>query len=179
MGNGIRDDLNYSAYFILPLVGFPAVQNYWVNYLLETYIRHEDFTSRIDRFYILIKHDDKLLSILEESDYYIKNELVNKDKDIRLVTYEIDSKFINDVKMFILGRYSKLSEIAKAKIEKFYVMYNGGNRTKLCTILYPTLDDRRKLKESLETNILPKELSSKPDLIKETFVKSRITPIFK
>ncbi len=134
--------LNWSDAFLLPLTG----------------LRKDDkFDMRSHLFWNEYNINDyKLILTFSCDDYhgmldYCKNNVfpILDKKGYLSESYDIDGKCIfvldmsewaKDIEMFILGRYSKFSKVAKNIIEKFHTKRNGDIPISIKAPLYPNME---------------------------------------
>lgn len=162
---------NKSCIYLLPLLGIPQVH---LSAMLDTYLKYAYAikpTKLTEMFVCLDKNkftdvDSKYLMALPN---YVEQVVT---EDYILYKYSINTFYINDVHVFLKGRYSLLSYSAKTKIIEFWF---GTNARKdvvesqpFYKVLYPSAEDLKKVSNKFDVSSL-QEVSSKPDFLNETF----------
>lgn len=164
--------MNKSRSYILPLVlyDYQKYTKELLDNLINTYIKYED------KNYVLIleiKKDnlsDKFFEYYEYLPNFVKSFDYNENSKIILLTIPSDIK--EDYDKFIEGKYSKISEESKAKIIKFTsIHFPLDLHDTIGKVVYRDPELEKQWIEYLNIVEIPDnvELSSKIDIVKETF----------
>lgn len=118
--------INLSSLFILPSLGNNC-NFFGEEYIINTYLQYNDnVINTIIIEYRFVNDDNftKILKNLTNHKYFIKTK--EKDYFTTLVYFKIPEEHLNDIKLFIQGKYSELSEKLKKKILLFYSLSTNG-----------------------------------------------------
>jgi len=140
-----------SSIYITPLLGLKKEHLLLDTNFINTYIEHYNFKHNLGEYiyliyrYIPIGYYAKFIEILQKQKGCI-NYLKDSDKRFDCFVFKTDEKFINDVKLLLKGKYSKISEEAKKLILNFHNQTNP--ETPLAQILYKGNLRRNELEET-------------------------------
>lgn len=128
-----------SSTYILPLLGLKKEYLLLDINFINAYIEHSNFKHNLGEYiyliyrYIPIPYYAKFIEILQKQKGCL-SYLRDLDKRFDCFVFKTDEKFINDVKLLLKGKYSKISEDAKKLILNFHNQTNP--ETPLAQILY-------------------------------------------
>lgn len=158
-----RDNRNKSIFFVLPFLGQPS---YWYYELINCYLgdtkNKPDFTfNKI--FLNLRNYDKKVLS----ASYF--NQFYQLEDNTYMYVFDIPREFEEDYNKFCNGKYSEISEKAKALICRCSGVKPIINSV-VYKVLYKTADQKKKIEDLIGEELpLSAEVCSKPDLEKEVY----------
>lgn len=154
--------------FLIPTIS----DNYSKDYFL--------LDSFLENAYLYNKEPSEILLTYRYSDNEIYQNFINQveshpnylktiqvNESLEGIVFSIDSKFLNDAKHFVNGKYSKFSNTLKSKIISFYQLPKKG---KMYDILMKTEKRRRELEQLLDVQIDKElELFSIPEIEEELY----------
>jgi hypothetical protein len=152
--NCISYELSKTAQFILPLLGLKVNQLFRDDLLCNAYIGYKDEYGK--HLYLLYRcNDEEKFNILEENLLELNLDLktIHINDDFCLFRLNFPLKFINDIKIIMYGKYSKISQEAKFCIIQFY---KATKNSPIYQILYKT-EERKKIVEEKIGKELPNE----------------------
>jgi hypothetical protein len=166
---------NKSSIFILPLIANNKKKPFFFydSYFYNSYLRMSEYDTYNDGGYIFLKYrffDSDHFYAMERDimalPQYIKT--VQPDKDFTIYIFKIPEQFKKDVKLFMLGRYSRVSTTAKARIILFHEVRTTD---KIGQILYKDKELRKRIEEDLGCDV-PEEIDllTKPQMEQETII---------
>jgi hypothetical protein len=154
---------NKSAFFILPLLGQPS---YWYYGLLNCYLGDINNKPELTFKKIFINsesYDSKLLS----TKYF--NQLYQLEDNTYMYVFDIPKEYEEDYNKFSDGKYSDISEQAKALICKHSGIKPIMNSV-VYKVLYKTADQKQKIEDLIGEELpLSAEVYSRPDLDREVY----------
>jgi len=142
---------NMSSTYILPLLGIKKEHLLIRTNFINCYVKHFDFNHILGEYvyliyrYIPINYYAKFIEILQKQKGCI-SYLKDQDKRFDCFVFKTNEEFINDVKLLLKGKYSKISDKAKKLILNFHNQTNP--ETPLSQILYKGTLRRNELEES-------------------------------
>jgi hypothetical protein len=165
----INIELNKSSTYLLPALDLQI--NFEFLYLLRnTYL---SFDGKDEYFCVLYEWNkaEEFTSwegkLMEHTLFY---DHIDYDKFV-LYRFRLTKNMMDDKKLFVNGKYSLISKSTKDAIEKLLPRRGFTNVSKIRKILLRDDKLRDKMNESLGVKIDPNhELSSPPDMEKETFI---------
>ena len=122
-----REYWSKSKWCLLPLTDIPKTKDFdittyvkWKNYTIENFqlivkVEYGSKYSQFQEFFAKIVENNKAAFAIEAYDY----------EGFTIVIYDL-SYWAKDIRFFIKGQYSKLSESAKRKIEAYHTFYKNG-----------------------------------------------------
>jgi len=166
---------NRSFFFLMPLLNIPA------NYpkeagIVNTYVKHSKFPDITGRLFVLC--DSLILNEAKQARYKLLNhpkyERSYVYDDYELLVFKFKDAHAEAFKLFLEGKYSKLSVEVKDIILKMFLAVVDGKPSKNFAVLYPNdpnaLTFKRELEERIGMELGPEaEIISAPDMEKETF----------
>lgn len=163
--------MNKSRSYILPLVLYDYQKN--IQQLLDNL--ENTFIRYVEKDELIVLQISKDNLTLEFFDYYkelpIFVDLIETG-DRFLLVLSIPEESLNDYRKFIDGKYSQISDSGKEKIVKFtYRYYPLDLHETISKVVFKDPQLKREWIEYLNLEEFPEdvELSSKIDLIKETY----------
>lgn len=172
--HSVRKFYNKSNFWLLPMTLLPiySLQNiFGCFYKCELDILGGKMCSRV---YVVIESKFITEAITNLCSTFIKN--INIDNSYSILVYKIPVDLITDYKMYIEGKYSLFSPFYKKLIVNTYNISNALNsKTKhYYAVLYPNKQHTDKLKKQLNVKENLIEISSKPNIMEETFTVSKL-----
>jgi hypothetical protein len=157
-----------TSYFILPLVTNEKIQTKdW--FALESFVINSYLTEDLDKVILVVRYfPGEYFDKFEKKIKQHKNYLKTTNPDFYTIAYYLYvGQFKEDVKLFVEGKYSQLSEIAKKKILNFNKKTKGGD---LWSILYKSPKRKENIERSLNIQLEDNlDLYSKPNLDNEIY----------
>jgi hypothetical protein len=154
--------------FILPLVTNEKIQNKdW--FAFESFVINTYLTEDLEKVILIVRYfPGDYFDKFEQKIKQHKNYLKTTNPDFYTIAYHLYvGHYKEDVKLFVEGKYSQLSELAKKKILSFNKKTKGGD---LWNILYKTPKRKETIERSLNVQLEDHiDLYSKPDLNKEIY----------
>lgn len=128
--------------FILPLTGIQKTDKFDV----KSYLFWEDYSIEDYKLVVKVEYGhryDEFKQYLREVIFKSKESLVIQSFDFEgfsILIYDI-SNWSEDIELFLQGKYSKMSPIAKTVIEEYHTFYENGKPQMVMSIyasLFPT-----------------------------------------
>lgn len=163
------DEDNFTNYFIFPLIVDNAKQNSdWFN--LAEFTINSYLSENLNSIYVIARYfnTDRFKNWetkIKSNENYFKFF----DPSPNTVGYEfkIPEIFIPDLELFLDGKYSQMSDLAKNRITKFH---NASKKGNLYGILHKTIERKKQLEEMLGIKLPDNiDLHSKPNLENEIY----------
>lgn len=166
--------LNKCYSYLVPLLNeYCKIDSDYLLLLSNVYSRHYDYRQEevITICYEFINNDP----FLEYVENFRQNELFKEmfiDKEYLAITFYFPKEFRNEYYLYREGKFSRFSDRAKEVILKYVLDIHKLNDTeRIRRVLYRDERLRKQLEEQLDMSIDSElELSSKPNLINETFI---------
>lgn len=170
----VKKFYNKSGFWLLPMTLLPmyTLQNvFGCFYKCELDLMGGKMCSRV---YVVIESRFITEAITRLCNNFIKH--INVDNNYSVLVYKIPIDLIVDYKLFGEGKYSMFSPFYKKLLIKTYGISNApGSKTKhYHSVLNPSKADIEKLKKKLCTKENLTEISSKPNILEETFTVSKL-----
>lgn len=170
----VKKFYNKSGFWLLPMTLLPiyTLQNiFGCFYKCELDLMGGKMCSRV---YVVIESKFVTEAITRLCNTFIKS--INIDNNYSVLVYKIPIDLIVDYKLFGNGKYSMFSSFYKRLLIKTYGISNApGSKTKhYYSVLNPSKIDIDKLKKKLNTKENLTEISSKPNVLEETFTVSKL-----
>jgi len=140
-----------SSIYILPLLGLKKEHLLLSTNFINAYVEHFDFKHNLGEYiyliyrYIPIGYYAKFIEIIQKQQGCI-NHIKDSDKRFDCFIFKTNDEFINDVRLLLRGKYSKISDKAKRLILNFHNQNNP--ETPLAQILYKGNLRRNELEET-------------------------------
>lgn len=145
---------NLANYFILPLIEL-GKSKFGDNNLVNCYI------STDNRVICEVEDKDKIFPIIRRVPYY-EADITTSDGRTFFI-YKVTGALEKDIERFRRGKYSQMSEIAKARMKKYGYIDKFEGTQRLWKALNKDSTLREELEEKLGVSINPKaELLSEP-----------------
>lgn len=162
--------------FLFPLLG--EDRNYWrwniefTNAFIGDEYHHDGTeVSLLYRFGGTKNFSDFEAELLSRPDFISSSD---PDKYHTIYKFKLNSKYLNDIKLIMSGKYSKISDAAKARILEFH----GSDKTKpIGQVLYRCEKRREKIEFDIGDKLpIDAELLDMFDISDEIFKKQFIIP---
>jgi len=147
-----------SSFFITPMIGDSRGVFKWQQYFVNTFITTNNKIIILYRFFNTDDYKQFEHSMLK---YPLFSRLLDKDKQLVMVEYNVPEEYSDIIDLFKNGQYSKMPEKYKEKILRFH---NITKDTLIGKILFKADERRKQLELDLDVTIPEDvELYDKPD----------------
>lgn len=137
-----REYWSKSYAFLLPLTGMPKTHDFEV----AAYVKWNDYSIENYNLIVKIEYGHRYEAFL---DYFSK--VINENKKgfvtevydyegFSILIYDI-SEWASDIRLFMRGKYSRMSKEAKEAVELFHIWYKNGKK-KINVKIYSCLNPR-------------------------------------
>jgi len=158
-----------SRTYILPMVANQMMIDFRPN-LVNSYVRHKDYPEYQEHLFILMRfsadreHLKKEQLIIDHSDCVFHKDL---SKEFYMICIKISENNIEDYNMIINSKYSKISELSKERIKKYWGL---SEEHAVSRVMRKDPELKSQLEQALGSKIPEEnELSSIMDFNKETY----------